>query len=175
MKVIKKNLKWIVAGLMLVLGMAGASVVYGQPHMVVASHVDKYGRQGKYTIPKGMRGTWVSRSKKSAYKTIKLTAHTATLVAKNHFYQKEHSGKWTLYNMNSHWYDKYFETNRGKKASTKAIKSHWLATRNQGKNGTVFFKFGWTFDDDNSFMLRKTASNVIRFDNTSFQNNYYRK
>lgn len=174
MKVIKKNLKWIVAGLMLVLGMAGASVVYGQPHVVTASHVDKYGRQGKYTVPKGMRGTWVSRSKKSAYKTIKLTAHTATFVAKSSFYKKL-DGKWTLYNMNNHWYDKHFETDWGGKASTKSIKSHWLATRNQGKKGTVFFKFGWTFDDARSFTLRKAASNTIRFDNPSFQNNYYRK
>ena len=77
--------------------------------------------------------------------------------------------------MNNHWYDKHFETDCGFKASIKSIKSYWLATRKQGKKGTVFFKFGWTFDDARSFTLRKAASNAIRFDNPSFQNNYYRK
>lgn len=138
------------------------------------SIAQKYGRDSKFTIPANMRGTWVSKSKRSAFKKIRLTAHTATFTAQASLYRsKNYSGKWLLYHMNNKWYSKHFLTSLGNKASKYSVQHRWLATRKDSSK-QIFFKYGWTGDDEHSFMLRKTGSRkVLKFDNPSFSNNYY--
>ena len=178
-KLNKRILKWIVlAGIMF--SAAGTIVTINHTVPVSATSITtKYGRGAQFIVPSSMRGTWVARSKNSAFKKIKLTAHTATLTPQASLYKsKKYSGKWSLYHINEEWYSKYFlnhPTSRAIKASKYSIKHHWLSTR-KGNSIQLFFKYGWATDDEHSFMLRKTNSkNALKFLNPSFQNKYYRK
>lgn len=144
-----------------------------KPQSVHAASTMKYGADRKFTVPRKMRGAWVSRSKKSAYKSFKFTAHTVTFTGPSYYY-KRYNGKWNLYHMNDKWYSKYMYTMTGARANSYAQKHHWLATR-KDRGGKYFFKLDWTNDNGFSFFLNNKSKNVLHFENESYNNDYYRR
>lgn len=145
------------------------------PNKVEASSLaTKYGATKRFTVPKKFRGTWVAKSKKTAFKKIKLTAHTIVLSKPAKDYGSKAGGTWKLWTQSGKWYDKHLFKASGEKPSKYADKHKWMPTRKDNKN-TVFFKYGWLRDDDRSFNLKYKSAKKLQFVNTRYINNYYKK
>ena len=87
-----KLLKFLVVGLVVVVS---AIMTLNNSKSVQAA----YGNIGKYTMSVKMRGTWISKDKKSVYKKIKITKNTMWL------YQKSKIQKWNLRKVSQKWMD----------------------------------------------------------------------
>ncbi|GAA3639002.1 hypothetical protein GCM10022297_16510 [Lactobacillus hamsteri] len=169
----KKNISLIIATLLVVFSALSICSIHSNKVEAV-SLVTKYGRGSKFTIPKSMRGTWVSKAKRSTYKKIKLTAHTVTLTPQKKHDGESYTGKWNLYYMNEKYFDKAYHTNIEVKANKYANKHRWVGARKDGSK-EIFFKLGWLLDVEGSFVLRQNTKNTIRYLNPEFEGNYYRK
>ena len=129
-----------------------------------------WGNLGVYNMPSKMRGTWVSRDKKSVYNKIRITKNTITLTHKHK--AKKIDGKWNLRKVSQKWMDKTRMETRVK--SFQYAQNHRYMTVR--KDGTSYiFGFGWGVPcNDGDFTLRSKSKSVLGFANVIHQNNFYR-
>lgn len=161
-------------------GIGTVQTMAGTSQVEAASLAKRYGAKSRFTVPKKFRGTWVSKSKKSAFKQIKLTTHTIKLSGPRGYYRhssgwiSSYSGTWKLWNQSGSWYNKHFHKTSGVKPAKYADRHKWMATRKNNAN-SIFFKYGWLSDNSFSFILNYKSSKKLQFDNTMYTNYYYKK
>lgn len=162
-------------------GIGTVQSMAGTSQVQAASLAKKYGAKSRFTVPKKFRGTWVSKTKKSAFKQIKLTTHTIKLSGPHGYYRAKgssffpaHYGTWKLWNQSRSWYDSHRCKTSGIKPSRYADQHKWMPTRKDSSN-SIFFKYGWLLDDSASFILNYKSSKKIQFVNPTYTNYYYKK
>lgn len=171
-------MKKLISALFVTVLLVGGLFVLDTNETSAASLRQTYGASKLLTVPASYRGTWVSKSGHGVYRKIKLTKHTITMSNLNNKYKsignKKYIGTWTLYDENDKHALRSKYSDRAQRANKYAEKHHWMYSRVDNSH-QLFFKFDWTNDNENSFILLKKGKNTVRFSNTVAEYNLYRK